>query len=118
MIAACATHIPASGFYADESYAKRSEGYDWVGIDIAQIDREHYRVTVNSRSDTNRPTCSGNFTARVVGRDTLQVDSEQGPFQLVFGKDSLTIDSEEDDRILYYFCRGGASLIGEYHKFR
>ncbi|UWX54970.1 hypothetical protein NYZ99_19995 [Maribacter litopenaei] len=36
------------GNYTDESYAKRSEGYDWVGVSIRTLDENSISVSVRS----------------------------------------------------------------------
>lgn len=115
--AAPSSKNPFAGFYADEGYTKRKQGYDWVGVYVEPLKNRHYRVVVKSRNDIKKPTCSGSFIAKPADKHTLSADSEAGRFYLVFGRNKLDIRSK-NKTTLHYFCSGGGSLAGQYRKIR
>lgn len=111
------------GDYASEDYAKRAQGYDWVGVMIRADDAdngEQIDIKVRARSDVKKPTCHFDGKATLMGQDEAhgvifqsKVNDSTAFFQ--FKDDILTIDSQ-DKYALNYFCSGGASLVGEYQK--
>lgn len=118
------------GKYASSDYDKRAEGYDWVTVDIladksaagsTNDSAEKIMINVQSRSDIKKPTCTYQGTASFVGQDTVHGAIFQHTLEdnsLVFyqiKEGVLTIDST-DKTALNYYCSGGATLAGEYHK--
>lgn len=136
-----ATTLPALqavvGDYASAGYAKRDQGYDWVGVRIKAQDNEAgnetdsktnatnatnktINIKVRARSDIKEPTCQFDGQATLMGQDEAhgiifqsQVNDSTAFFQ--FKDDVLTIDSK-DPYALNYFCSGGGSLAGKYQK--
>ena len=108
------------GDYASEGYAKRAQGYDWVGVMVRPSGSQEIDLTVRSRNDIKKPTCSFNGKATLMGQDDAhgvifqsKINDSTAFFQ--FKDDKLTIDSE-DKYALNYFCSGGGSLVGTYEK--
>ncbi|MFZ2843678.1 hypothetical protein [Psychrobacter sp.] len=108
------------GDYASEDYAKRAQGYDWVGVMIRSEGNEQIEIKVRARSDIKKPTCQFDGTATFMGQDDAhgvifqsKVNASTAFFQ--FKDDMLTIDSQ-DKYALNYFCSGGATLVGNYEK--
>ena len=108
------------GDYASEGYAKRAQGYDWVGVIVRPSGSQEIDLTVRSRNDIKKPTCSFNGKATLMGQDDAhgvifqsKINDSTAFFQ--FKDDKLTIDSE-DKYALNYFCSGGGSLVGNYEK--
>ena len=108
------------GDYASDGYAKRAQGYDWVGVMIRADGNEQIDIKVRARSDVKKPTCHFDGKATLMGQDEAhgvifqsKVNDSTAFFQ--FKDDTLTIDSQ-DKYALNYFCSGGASLVGEYQK--
>lgn len=111
------------GDYASDGYAKRAQGYDWVGVMIRADDAdngEQIDIKVRARSDVKKPTCHFDGKATLMGQDEAhgvifqaKVNDSTAFFQ--FKDDILTIDSQ-DKYALNYFCSGGASLVGDYQK--
>lgn len=111
------------GDYASDGYAKRAQGYDWVGVMIradGADNGEQIDIKVRARGDVKKPTCHFDGKATLMGQDEAhgvifqtKVNDSTAFFQ--FKDDALTIDSQ-DKYALNYFCSGGASLIGEYQK--
>ena len=109
-----------SGDYVTSDYAKRAQGYDWIGVTISAVDNENITITVRSRSDIKQPTCSFDGTAKLIGQDNAHgvifktVANDSVTF-LQFQNGKLTIDAE-DKYALNTFCSGGATLAGDYQK--
>lgn len=108
------------GDYASEGYAKRAQGYDWVGVIVRPSGSQEIDLTVRSRNDIKKPTCSFNGKATLMGQDDAhgvifqsKINDSTAFFQ--FKDDKLIIDSE-DKYALNYFCSGGGSLVGNYEK--
>jgi len=110
------------GKYGSSDYDKRAEGYDWVTVDLqANSSAEKIMINVQSRSDIKKPTCTYQGTASFVGQDAVHGAIFQHTLEdnsLVFyqiKEGVLTIDST-DKTALNYYCSGGVTLAGEYHK--
>lgn len=108
------------GDYASEGYAKRTQGYDWVGVAVQADGNEQIAIKVRARSDVKKPTCQFDAKATLMGQDDAhgvifqsKVNDSTAFFQ--FKDNVLTIDSQ-DKYALNYFCSGGGSIIGEYQK--
>ena len=111
------------GDYASDGYAKRAQGYDWVGVMIradGADNGEQIDIKVRARSDVKKPTCHFDGKATLMGQDDAhgvifqsKVNDSTAFFQ--FKDDKLTIDSQ-DKYALNYFCSGGGSIVGEYQK--
>lgn len=111
------------GDYASEDYAKRAQGYDWVGVIIradGANNSEQIDIKVRARSDVKKPTCQFDAKATLMGQDDAhgiifqsKVNDSTAFFQFKDG--TLSIDSQ-DKYALNYFCSGGGSIVGEYQK--
>ena len=108
------------GDYASEGYAKRAQGYDWVGVSVQADGNEQIAIKVRARSDVKKPTCQFDAKATLMGQDDAhgvifqsKVKDSTAFFQ--FKDNVLTIDSQ-DKFALNYFCSGGGSIVGEYQK--
>ncbi|MDB4584922.1 PliI family lysozyme inhibitor of I-type lysozyme, partial [Draconibacterium sp.] len=107
------------GNYVTSDYAKRNEGYDWVAASITQWNDSVVHISIRSRADKKKPTCT--FDANAVKQDSTglfkaMVDGNSILF--LFARDKLTIkaDTENANSNLNYFCSGGASIEGVYSK--
>ena len=108
------------GDYASEDYAKRVQGYDWVGVMIRAEGNEQIDIKVRARSDIKKPTCQFDGKATFMGQDDahgifFQTKVDNSAVFLQFKDDKLTIDSQ-DKYALNSFCSGGATLVGDYQK--
>lgn len=108
------------GDYASDGYAKRTQGYDWVGVMIQAEGNEQIDIKVRARSDVKKPTCQFDGKATLMGQDDAhgvifqsKVNNSTAFFQ--FKDDKLTIDSQ-DQYALNYFCSGGGTIAGDYQK--
>lgn len=114
------------GDYASDEYAKRAEGYDWVGVRISELESGELKVLVRSRADIKKPTCTFDGTAQKVGDNVYQVDLDGTLMKLTFTEKDLTISAESPEGVsadedtlraaLSYYCSGGATLKGTYQK--
>ncbi|WP_035464086.1 hypothetical protein [Algoriphagus vanfongensis] len=104
------------GSYADDSYSQRSEGYDWVGVRVKQTGENQISISVRSRADKKRPTCTFDTqaTKRKEGLYVANLNGKEIIFE--FTETSLTIkpQDEADAGLLNFYCGGGATVAGTY----
>ncbi|TDO25377.1 hypothetical protein [Sediminibacterium goheungense] len=107
---------PFIGHYADNAYAKRNEGWDWIGIIISKGEDSAYHISVRSRADRKKATCFFDAEAGILDDSTLRAVVNGTNILLVFKDSLLQIQPEkqEDANALYYYCSGGASFAGNY----
>ncbi len=106
------------GYYVTESYDKRQEGFDWMGISIRQENDSIFSVSVRSRSDLKKPTCTFDGHASANGHNQLKSIFENKSILFTFTDNQLEVsmENEQDEGLLYFFCSGGGSLKGKYKK--
>ncbi len=106
------------GSYVDDSYKDRSSGADWVSVKILPYTKGNVMVSVRSRADKMKPSCTYDGIASVTGDNELMANESVGTMVLKFKDNKLTISADEDSKniALTYFCRGGGSLAGTYQK--
>ena len=107
-----------TGAYVDESYARRSEGYDWVGVRVKGYGDGRLWISVRSRADKKRPTCTFDSQVYKVSENTYETTLEGQTAVFEFKGNALTIrpKAETDAQALYFRCSGGATLAGTYLK--
>ncbi|QBQ39932.1 hypothetical protein E2P86_01695 [Sphingobacterium psychroaquaticum] len=108
-----------NGNYVSEGYQNRSKGYDWVGISVETTTDSTISVYVHSRTDVKKPTCTLDPTpAKRVKANVYQALLQEKPVLFTFSDTSVTISplNQQDEGILHYYCSGGATLAGSYHK--
>jgi hypothetical protein len=113
------TGISFAGNYVDNDYKMRNEGYDWVAVKVNQLTDSILQVSVRSRADIKKPTCTFDAKAfKTPATNTFKASVEGYNIYFVFDADSLLIsgETEQDNQMLGYFCSGGASLAGVYRK--
>lgn len=105
-----------SGSYVTESYFKRDKGYDWVSVSISKVNEYKYRVSVRSRGDRKRATCTFDSYAYPSNNRSLKAYQNEKSILLSVTGNKLTIkpEKEEDSNILTICCSGGASLSDTY----
>jgi hypothetical protein len=107
------------GNYVSESYQNRKEGYDWVAVKVNQLTDSILQVSVRSRADIKKPTCTFDAKAfKTPVTNTFKANVEGYNIFFIFNADSLIISGETDEEnlMLGYFCSGGATLAGIYHR--
>ncbi|ALF58926.1 hypothetical protein [Psychrobacter urativorans] len=108
------------GDYATDSYDKRQQGYDWVGVMVRPFGEAEIDIKVRARGDIKNPSCSYEGKATLMGQDLahgviFQTVANNSVTFLQFKDGKLTIDSQ-DKTALNYFCSGGDTLAGDYQK--
>jgi len=106
------------GNYVSDDYSKRSEGYDWVAVTVTEIKDDQLNISVRSRADKKRPTCTFDTKAVSAGENTFESIYEGNKSVFQFAEKEMTISTEnpEDTNLLYFFCGGGATIAGTYQK--
>lgn len=106
------------GVFVDDAYPKRAEGYDWVGVVTTLINDSTVHVSVRSRVDQKKATCTFDADATILNDSTLTAQVNGAAIYFIMNASSLIIraQSEADEMMLGYFCSGGASLAGKYQR--
>ncbi|MCS5491059.1 hypothetical protein [Algoriphagus limi] len=106
------------GNYVDEGYAQRDQGYDWVSVAVKPGKDGSISISVRSRADRKKPTCTYDTKAYPLSEN--QYPSYQDGKQIVFsfqdGSLQISTENAADNGILSFFCSGGATLEGTYQK--
>lgn len=107
-----------AGHYVSDGYEQRNEGYDWVGVSIDASSDSTAQISIRSRADQKKPTCTFDAEAKLIGKDSLESIYEGKSILYLFKNDSLIIKGrdQEAENQLYYFCSGGATVAGTYVK--
>ncbi|MDO1502308.1 PliI family lysozyme inhibitor of I-type lysozyme [Winogradskyella maritima] len=106
------------GNYVSEDYSKRNQGYDWVAISVTEGESNHLNVSVRSRADKKKPTCTFDAVAKKVDDNVYQtqINGKSILFEFTNAQISIATEKEEDEGLLYFYCSGGASIAGTYLK--
>lgn len=106
------------GNYVTESYDQRNEGYDWVAVTVTPEAGDQLKISVRSRADKKRPTCTFDTTVQPFDDSSYSTRVDDKLIMFRFGQNGLTIgpESQDGEAILYFYCSGGASLAGTYRK--
>jgi hypothetical protein len=110
--------LDPTGSYVTAEYAERKKGYDWVSVNIEAIGVDKIGIKIRSRADIKKPTCTLDAEADKVGAGIFQAKLPNGTILFKFNAKGLAISpkSENDVAALYFYCSGGATLAGDYHK--
>ncbi|WP_104735791.1 PliI family lysozyme inhibitor of I-type lysozyme [Hanstruepera ponticola] len=106
------------GSYVSDGYSKRSEGYDWIAISVTETENNQLNISVRSRADKKKPTCTFDAVAYKVD-DKLyqtQIDGKSILFEFTNAQITISTEKEDDESLLYFYCSGGASIAGTYQK--
>ena len=106
------------GEYVTESYFKRDEGYDWIGISIGKKDDSTATIYMRSRADIKKATCTLDANAEILDHKTLKTTFEKKVIILSFSESEMEVSTleEKDGGVLSFFCSGGGSIKGTYKK--
>lgn len=106
------------GKYVSEGYFRRSEGYDWISVLITEKDENTVYISVRSRSDRKKPTCTFDGEGIMVESNTLKSIFNEKVILFNLEDEILKVftEKEKDGNLLYFFCSGGATLEGSYKK--
>jgi len=106
------------GNYVNDSYSKRAEGFDWVAISIKSNKDKTISVSIRSRADKKRPTCTFDTKAYKKSETSYESTYDGKIIKFEFSEENITISTENPDELgmLNFFCSGGASIAGTYKK--
>ena len=110
--------VSTIGNYVSADYSKRSEGYDWVSVSVSEAENNQLNISIRSRADKKKPTCTFNALAQIVNDSTYQtqINGTTILFGFTDAEISITAEKQEDEGLLYFYCSGGASIGGKYVK--
>lgn len=99
------------GHYLSDGYLNRDQGYDWVSVYVKERSPYQVAISVRSRIDRKKPTCTFDGVASIIDQNTLMINNDFS-MQFTFESDSLSIQgiTEEDNNRMYFYCSGGATL--------
>lgn len=106
------------GDYADASYARRSEGMDWVGVQVRKVTDSTIRISVRSRADLKKPTCTLDALAARVNDSVYRAEAEGKILKVIFSVKGVRLEADTGKEAggFAYFCSGGATLEGSYSR--
>lgn len=106
------------GNFVNSDYENRDEGNDWVAVIVKPIDRFRVKLSVRSRADKKKETCTFDAIGYVSDENTLKVSENGIKIVFTFTDKEVTIAtvSEMSADKLTYFCSGGANLADTYSK--
>ncbi|RLJ97759.1 PliI family lysozyme inhibitor of I-type lysozyme [Tenacibaculum discolor] len=113
-----ATITDVTGNYVSSEYEKRNEGYDWVSVAVKPAVNNQLKIVVRSRADKKKPTCTFNALAKKANDSTYTIDINGKTVVFSFKNKQISIATanKEDSGLLNFYCSGGGSLAGSYHK--
>ncbi|KOY51993.1 hypothetical protein I602_1553 [Polaribacter dokdonensis DSW-5] len=106
------------GNYVSKDYSKRSEGYDWIAISASEAESNQLNISVRSRADKKKPTCTFDAVANKVNDKVYQtqIDGKSILFEFTNEQISITTKDKNNGGILFFYCSGGASIAGTFQK--
>lgn len=113
-----ATTPDVTGNYVSSEYEKRNEGYDWVSVAVKPAANDNIKITIRSRADKKKPTCTFDALAKKANDSTYKADINGKTVVFSFKNKQISIATanKEDSGLLNFYCSGGGSLAGSYHK--
>ena len=113
-----ATITDVTGNYVSSEYEKRNEGYDWVSVAVRPAANNNIKIAVRSRADKKKPTCTFDALAEKTNDSTYTADINGKTVVFSFKNKQISIATanKEDNGLLNFYCSGGGSLAGSYHK--
>ncbi|GFD73605.1 hypothetical protein KUL113_30250 [Tenacibaculum sp. KUL113] len=113
-----ATITDVTGNYVSSEYEKRNEGYDWVSVAVRPAANNNIKIAVRSRADKKKPTCTFDALAEKTNDSTYTTDINGKTVVFSFKNKQISIATvnKEDNGLLNFYCSGGGSLAGSYHK--
>ncbi len=117
-ITATPASVDRSGNYVSADYANRAKGFDWVAVAVKNNSGDSVSISVRSRADKKKPTCTFDAVAHKQNDSTYVAVAQGKNILFTFSGDNITIAAENvaDSGVLNYFCSGGGSLSGSYTK--
>ena len=107
-----------SGNYVSNGYDERNQGYDWVAVTVNDGENDQLKISVRSRADKKKPTCTFDTTLQRFDENAFSTVVDGKTVFFRFNENEVVIETEmeEDKNILSFYCSGGASLEGTYSR--
>ncbi len=105
-----------SGNYVDDNYVNRGEGDDWVAVSVKDHKDDTIIISIRSRADKKKPSCTFDTKARKKKKNTYEavVDDKKIIFSFIDQQLEIATEKPENSSLLAFFCNGGASIGGTY----
>jgi len=105
-----------NGNYVSDYYQKRNEGYDWISIAVRDKGDSTIGISVRSRADKKRPTCTLDTKAYKINDSLFSSVVNGVTVMFTFHKDTLNISAEKPEQAdaLQFYCSGGGNFTGDY----
>ncbi len=106
------------GNYVSADYEKRNEGYDWISVVVSDAGNDNISIKVRSRADKKKPTCTFDAIGNKIDTNTYKTIIDGSGILFQFKENEIIIkpEKDEDQKVLYFYCSGGASLGETYTK--
>lgn len=106
------------GNYVSDYYQKRNEGYDWIAIAVKDIGENTIGISVRSRADKKKPTCTLDTKAYKVNDSLFSSVVNGVAIMFTFHIGTLNISAErpEQEAALQFYCSGGGNFTGDYER--
>ncbi|WP_019670173.1 PliI family lysozyme inhibitor of I-type lysozyme [Eudoraea adriatica] len=106
------------GNYVTKEYHQRNEGYDWIAIAVREKGPNTIGISVRSRADKKRPTCTLDTKAYKVNDSLFSSVVNGVAVMFTFHKGILNISTErpEQEAALQFYCSGGGNFTGDYER--
>jgi hypothetical protein len=106
-----------AGEYATSSYFEKNTENDWMAVLVTNINDSTLNVSVRSRVDIKKPTCTNDFTVVKAKDNVYKNKVENSAIVLTFTNKKVSITSEgPDEYLLNRACSGGGTFAGDYIK--
>ena len=70
------------GSYVSDGYSKKEEGYDWVAVTIKKLSDSTAQVSIRSRADKKKPSCT--FDMDVTKLDSVTLNGRNEGYSILF----------------------------------
>ncbi|NMM47331.1 hypothetical protein [Marinigracilibium pacificum] len=106
------------GSYVSDGYAKKDQGFDWISVTLTPLNNKQVKVSIRSRADQKKPSCTFDGSAILTEKNTLKLYDDGMNVSITIKEDSLIIkpENQTSENRLYFYCSGGATLAGNYLK--
>lgn len=107
------------GDFVSDGYTDRQTGADWYAVVIDQVQDSLYQISIRSRADKKKPTCTFDVRAIAQDADYLVATIDSVEILFTFTDSTLTISTTKGNpEQLQFYCSGGATIAGTYKRLQ